>query len=75
MYDSENFQQFYFKYQTEVMPRGESLQSFCVIDNQAVWDGSYNWTNNAETKNNEEVVIHKNALELASSYTKEFNRI
>lgn len=50
-------------------------RKFCVIDNQTVLDGSYNWTNNAETKNDEEVIVHKNALELASSYTREFNRI
>ncbi|MEY8686523.1 phospholipase D-like domain-containing protein [Bacteroides sp. AN502(2024)] len=50
-------------------------RKFCVIDNQTVLDGPYNWTNNAETKNDEDVLVHKNALELASSYTKEFNRI
>lgn len=50
-------------------------RKYCVIDNQTVLDGTYNWTNNAETKNDEDVLVHKNALELASSYTKEFNRI
>lgn len=48
---------------------------YCVIDNQTVLDGSYNWTNSAETKNDEDINVHKNALELASTYTREFNRM
>lgn len=50
-------------------------RKFCVIDNQTVIDGSYNWTNNAETKNDENIDVHKNDLDLASKYTKEFNRV
>ena len=30
MYNSEDLERFYFQYQTEALPRGESLQSFCV---------------------------------------------
>ena len=30
MYSSEDFERFYFQYQTEALPHGESLQSFCV---------------------------------------------
>ena len=30
MYSSEDFEKFYFQYQTEALPHGESLQSFCV---------------------------------------------
>ncbi len=30
MYSSENLERFYFQYQTEALPHGESLQSFCV---------------------------------------------
>lgn len=48
---------------------------FCVIDNQTVLDGSYNWTNSAETKNDEDINVYRKALDLASSYTKEFNRM
>ena len=29
-YSSEDLERFYFQYQTEALPRGESLQSFCV---------------------------------------------
>lgn len=50
-------------------------RKFCVVDNQTVIDGSYNWTNNAETRNDENIDVHKNDLDLASSYTKEFNRV
>ena len=28
MYSSEDFEKFYFQYQTEALPHGESLQSF-----------------------------------------------
>ena len=50
-------------------------RKFCIIDNQTVLDGSYNWTINAETKNDEDINVHRKALDLASSYTKEFNRM
>ena len=30
MYSSEDFERFYFQYQTEALPHGESLQSFCL---------------------------------------------
>ena len=30
MYCSEDFERFYFQYQSEVLPHGEALQSFCV---------------------------------------------
>ena len=30
MYSSEDLERFYFQYQTEALPHGESLQSFCI---------------------------------------------
>lgn len=48
---------------------------FCVIDNNITIHGSYNWTTNAETKNNEEISVDKNDVKKASAYTKEFNRL
>ena len=30
MYSSEDLERFYFQYQTEALPHGESIQSFCV---------------------------------------------
>ena len=31
MYSSEDLERFYFQYQTEALPHGESFQSFCVL--------------------------------------------
>lgn len=33
MYSSEDLERFYFQYQTEALPHGESLQQFCVKNN------------------------------------------
>ncbi len=33
MYSSEDLERFYFQYQTEALPRGESIQSFCLKNN------------------------------------------
>jgi phosphatidylserine/phosphatidylglycerophosphate/cardiolipin synthase-like enzyme len=47
---------------------------FCVIDNQKVLTGSYNCSNNAETKNDENVTI-LNDPDQATKYTLEFKRL
>jgi phosphatidylserine/phosphatidylglycerophosphate/cardiolipin synthase-like enzyme len=47
---------------------------FCVIDNQVVITGSYNWTNNAETRNDENVTI-QNDPEQATRYSEEYRRL
>lgn len=47
---------------------------FCIIDNQVVLSGSYNWTNNAETKNDESVTILKDP-KTATNFTIEFREI
>lgn len=33
MYSSEDLERFYFQYQTESLPRGESIQAFCLRRN------------------------------------------
>ena len=33
MYSNEDLERFYFKYQTEALPHGQSLQSFCLNNN------------------------------------------
>ena len=48
---------------------------FCVIDKLHVICGSYNWTVNAEKKNDEVAVFHCDNSKLASSFTKKFNQI
>lgn len=48
---------------------------FCVIDNVHTICGSYNWTLNAENKNDEDAVFHMEDYKLASMYTKRFNEM
>ena len=55
--------------------KGIMHYKFCVIDNNILIHGSYNWTTNAETKNDEEVAVHINDVRMASQYTREFNRV
>ena len=31
MYSSEDLERFYFQYQSEALPHGESIQSFCRV--------------------------------------------
>lgn len=33
MYNSEDLERFYFQYQTEAVPRGVSIQPFCLQNN------------------------------------------
>ena len=33
MYSNEDLEHFYFKCQTEALPHGQSLQSFCLYNN------------------------------------------
>ena len=33
MYSNEDLKRFYCKYQTEALPHGQSLQSFCLNNN------------------------------------------
>lgn len=47
---------------------------FCVIDNQLALSGSYNWTNNAEFRNNEDISIERDGS-LVSKYTLEFKKL
>lgn len=48
---------------------------FCVIDNVHTINGSYNWTLNAEHKNDEDAAFHFEDYKFASSYTKRFNQM
>ena len=53
--------------------KGTMHKKYCVIDNSVVISGSYNWTNNAEHRNDEDITIERNDIELASSFTRDFN--
>lgn len=46
---------------------------FCVIDNKTVITGSYNWTKNAEERNDENVIILHDS-ETAKIYQEQFNK-
>lgn len=48
---------------------------FCVIDNVHTICGSYNWTKNAEDKNDEDAAFHREDYKFASEYTKRFNHM
>lgn len=50
-------------------------EKFCVIDNQIVISGSYNWTDNAELRNAENINITVNDNELATRYSLEFKKM
>ena len=47
---------------------------FCIIDNQTIICGSYNWTKNAETRNDEFVTILKDP-DNATNFTLEFKKL
>ena len=47
---------------------------FCVIDNQLALSGSYNWTNNAEFRNDEDISTERDGS-LVSEYTLEFKKL
>ena len=49
MYSSEDFERFYFQYQTEALPHGESLQSFCV-KNKVPYNIFQEWFKDTQTK-------------------------
>lgn len=47
---------------------------FCVIDNQVVITGSYNWSDNAEFKNDENVTVEHDPKQ-ATKYSVEYRRL
>ena len=49
MYSSEDLERFYFQYQTEALPHGESLQSFCV-KNKVPYNIFQNWYKDTRKK-------------------------
>jgi len=49
-------------------------RKYCVLDNHIVITGSYNWSNNSEFKNDENVIIIQD-WDTANKCTKEFNKV
>lgn len=55
--------------------RGGTMHNkFCVIDNQKVITGSYNWSDNAENKNDENAAVMYD-YDRASDYSVEFRKL
>ena len=55
--------------------RGTMHHKVIVIDGETVITGSYNFSKNAETRNNENLLIIKENREIAEAYVSEFERI
>ena len=55
--------------------RGAMHHKVIVIDGKTVITGSYNFSKNAETRNNENLLIIKDNREIAAAYLGEFERI
>ena len=55
--------------------RGAMHHKVIVIDGETVVTGSYNFSKNAETRNNENLLIIKGNREIAEAYLAEFERI
>lgn len=50
-------------------------QKFAVIDRKVVLTGSYNWTRSADTLNDENLLLFRDATPLAEEYRKTFFRL
>jgi hypothetical protein len=48
---------------------------FCIIDNQVLINGSYNWTYYAESKNRENVLIIKDEKDVVKAFETEFSNL
>lgn len=48
---------------------------FCIIDNQVLINGSYNWTYYAESKNRENILIIKEEIEVLKAFETEFSKL
>ena len=47
----------------------------CIIDRKVLINGSYNWTYYAESRNEENTIIHSDNPKLIDDFTENFNRI
>jgi phosphatidylserine/phosphatidylglycerophosphate/cardiolipin synthase-like enzyme len=50
-------------------------QKFAVVDRRVVFTGSYNWTHSAENRNDENLLVFRDASPLAEEYRKAFFRL
>ena len=66
--------QFHNHYLLKGTKGGAMHNKFCVIDNQVVITGSYNWSNNAEFRNDENITVAHDS-EQATKYALEYKRL
>jgi phosphatidylserine/phosphatidylglycerophosphate/cardiolipin synthase-like enzyme len=50
-------------------------QKFAIIDRRLVFTGSYNWTHSAENRNDENLLMFRNAAPLAEEYRRTFFKL
>lgn len=62
--------EFYFSDESNPMHN-----KFCIIDNQTLINGSYNWTYYAENKNHENILIIKDEKHVVDAFEKEFQKL
>lgn len=62
--------QFYFSDEENPMHN-----KFCIIDNQVLINGSYNWTYYAESKNRENILIIKDESDVIKAFETEFSEL
>lgn len=48
---------------------------FCVIDNEVLINGSYNWTYYAENRNSENILLIKEERDVINSFVEEFEKL
>lgn len=68
------FEQLYYNKAKIYLSKKLMHNKFCIIDNKTVLNGSYNWTLNANS-NDENIQISYNNLSLASKFNEEFKKL
>jgi mitochondrial cardiolipin hydrolase len=63
------------KAKTTEKEAGLMHQKFAVIDRKIVFTGSYNWTHSADSLNDENLLLFRDAAPLAEEYRKAFLRL
>ena len=69
-----NVKEFNTTFVKKAIRGGIMHDKFCIIDSQVVLTGSYNWSDNAEFKNDENITVTIDPS-LAIKYSKEFKRL
>lgn len=68
------FEELYYNEAKIYLSKKLMHNKFCIIDNTTVINGSYNWTNNAHT-NDENIQISYNDISLSNKFKVEFEKL